>query len=243
MNETGRLTTNIPISYLLEEQFIVLNETKYLVLTYGSPLEAPLESTAEDFLMKTVQYWRKWVKHTTIAEFHQREVIRSSLVLKIHQYEDTGAIIAASTTSLPEYDQSGRTWDYRYCWLRDTFYVLTAFNHIGHFEEMEKYFHYIADISVRHVDRYQPLYSVTGGDDLDEKIIDLEGYLGNKPVRIGNQACEHIQNDIYGQVLISLLPMYIDKRFAFSERTDSDKWIDNNTQKIERIVKEADAGN
>lgn len=242
MDETVRLTTNIPISYLLEEQFVVLNETKYLVLTYGSPLEAPLESTAEDFLRKTIAYWRRWVKHTTIAEFYQQEVIRSALVLKIHQYEDTGAIIAASTTSLPEYDQSGRTWDYRFCWLRDTFYVLTAFNHIGHFEEMERYFHYMADISVRHVERYQPLYTVTGGDKLDEKFLDLEGYLGNQPVRIGNQASEHIQNDIYGQVIISLLPLYVDKRFALSERTDSYNWISNNLRKMERLVNEADAG-
>lgn len=242
MDETVRLTTNVPINYILEDQFIVLNETKYLVLTYGSPLEAPLESTCEDFLRKTTLYWQRWVKHTTIAEFHQQEVIRSALVLKVHQFEDTGAIIAASTTSLPEYDQSGRTWDYRYCWLRDTYYVLTAFNHIGHFEEMEKYFHYIADISVRHEERYQPLYTVTGGEDLEEKIIDLEGYLGNQPVRIGNQASEHIQNDVYGQVLISLLPLYVDKRFALEERTDSERWISNNIRKMEKIINEADAG-
>lgn len=242
MEETVRLTTNVPISYVLEEQFIVLHEAKYLVLTYGSPLEAPLESTAEDFLRKTITYWQRWVKHTTIADFHQQAVIRSALVLKIHQYEDTGAIIAASTTSLPEYDKSGRTWDYRYCWLRDTFYVLTAFNHIGHFEEMERYFQYMADISMRHVERYQPLYTVTGGDRLDEKVLELEGYLGNKPVRIGNQASEHIQNDIYGQVLISLLPLYVDKRFAISERTDSAKWLHNTLRKMENIVNEPDAG-
>ena len=137
LEEEIRLTTNIPLTYILDEEDFVLNETKYLVLTYGAPLEAPLESTAEQFLRNTEDYWRKWVKSTSIGTFHQSEVIRSALALKIHQYEDTGAIIAASTTSLPEAPGSTRNWDYRYCWMRDTFYILTAFNSIGHFEEME----------------------------------------------------------------------------------------------------------
>lgn len=242
LDSTLRLTTNIPISYLFDRQPVVLNEPKYLVLTYGSPLEAPLESTCEHFLQKTCDYWRTWVKHTTIADFYQHAVIRSALVLKIHQYEDTGAMIAASTTSLPEFDQSGRTWDYRYCWLRDTYYILQAFNHIGHFEEMERYFHYITDISARDMERYQPLYTITGHNHLEEKIIDLDGYLNNRPVRIGNQASEHIQNDVYGQVLISLLPLYADKRFVVSERVDSGVWLENNLKKLEKTINEADAG-
>ena len=127
---------------------------------------------------------------------------------KIHQFEDTGAIIAASTTSLPESPGSGRNWDYRYCWLRDTYYVITSLNHIGHFEEMEKYFNYVTDISFSEDFRYQPLYGITGQKRLTEKILDdLDGYMGNQPVRVGNQAYEHIQNDIYGQVLISVLPL------------------------------------
>ena len=95
-----RLTTNIPISYLSDDTGFVLNEVKYLVLTYGQPLEAPLASTAETFIRETVSYWRTWIKHSNMAGFYQEYVIRSALALKIHQYEDTGAIIAASTTSL-----------------------------------------------------------------------------------------------------------------------------------------------
>jgi GH15 family glucan-1,4-alpha-glucosidase len=240
-----RLTTNISVNYVLEEKCFSLNETKYLVLSYGDVLEAPLISTCEEFLRETIEYWRLWIKHSSIAGFYQQYVIRSALVLKIHQYEDTGAIIAASTTSLPEYDGSGRNWDYRYCWLRDTFYVITALNHIGHFEEMEKYFGYVTDISFSEGDnfRYQPLYGITGTKKLYENIEEqLDGYLGNKPVRVGNQAYEHIQNDIYGQVLISLLPLYTDHRFIFSERKDSDKWINSLLNKIERTIDEADAG-
>lgn len=244
-DERIRLTTNIPINYILEETHFTLNENKYLVLTYGDVFEVPLVSTAENFLRETVEYWRLWIKHSSIAGFYQPYVIRSALVLKIHQYEDTGAIIAASTTSLPEFPKSERNWDYRYCWLRDTYYVLTSLNHIGHFEEMEKYFSYVNDISVSEGDnfRYQPLYGITGEKKLYENIMDnLEGYLGNGPVRVGNQAYEHIQNDIYGQVLISLLPLYTDHRFVFSERKDSDKWITTVLNKIERTIDEKDAG-
>ena len=110
-----QLSSNISLSYIEDEKYFALNDTKYLILTYGYKLEAPIESTAERFLIETRKYWRTWIKHSTIAGFHQSLVIRSALVLKIHQYEDTGAIIAASTTSLPESPGSTRNWDYRYC--------------------------------------------------------------------------------------------------------------------------------
>ncbi|MDP9078735.1 MAG: glycoside hydrolase family 15 protein [Bacteroidota bacterium] len=242
-DEKIRLTSNIPISYVFDEQPFVISECKYLVLTYGEPLEAPLIPTAERFLRETTQYWRTWIKHSSIATYFQPFVIRSALALKIHQYEDTGAIIAASTTSLPESPGSGRNWDYRYCWLRDTYYVLTSLNHIGHFEEMEKYFSYVTDISFNEDQRYQPLYGITGKKDLVEEIRDdLEGYMGNQPVRVGNQASEHIQNDIYGQVLISMLPLYTDHRFIFSERKDSARWVQSLLNKIELTIDEKDAG-
>lgn len=237
-----RLTTNVSINYVLDEEYFVLNETKFLVLTYGLPLEAPLITTAEEFLIRTISYWRGWIKNTGIGNMYQNQVIRSSLALKIHQYEDTGAIIAASTTSLPEFDGSGRNWDYRYCWLRDAYYILNAFNNIGHFEEAEQYFHFIANLPARTGGRYNPLFTVTGKADFKEKILDLEGYRGNKPVRVGNQAVEHIQNDTYGQVLLSMLPLYTDRRFIFEEREDSSKWINDLLSKIEMTIDEADAG-
>jgi len=138
-----RLTTNASLTYVLDEKPFVLNRPIYLVFTYGRPLEAPIETTVENFLQATTTYWRDWIKSTSITNFHQAFVLRSALVLKIHQFEDTGAIIAASTTSLPESPNSTRNWDYRYCWIRDSYYTLNAFNNIGHFEELEKYFEYI----------------------------------------------------------------------------------------------------
>ncbi|GAA3997077.1 glycoside hydrolase family 15 protein [Hymenobacter fastidiosus] len=242
LDEEIRLTTNIPLTYVLDEEDFVLNETKYLVLTYGAPLEAPLESTVERFLSNTREYWRKWVKSMSIGHFHQEQVIRSALALKMHQYEDTGAIIAATTTSLPEAPGSTRNWDYRYCWMRDTYYILTAFNNIGHFEEMERYFHYIVNISTKVTGKYQPLYGISGASQLVEQELDLAGYLGNQPVRIGNDAYTHIQNDVYGQVLVALLPLYVDRRFIDPERPNPEKLIFEALRMIEVTMNQPDAG-
>jgi GH15 family glucan-1,4-alpha-glucosidase len=238
-----RLTTNIPLNCIIEKTEFVLNEAKYLVLTWGIPLEAPLEETAEDFLRRTLRYWQGWVKSTSIGTFYQEQIIRSALCLKIHQYEDTGAIIAASTTSLPEAPGSGRNWDYRYCWLRDTYYILNAFQNVGHFEELERYFHYIENTTIAEEDRYQPLYSINGKKKLVEHIINLKGYQDfNAPVRIGNQAYEHIQNDVYGQVLVALLPLYVDTRFSEGGKYYSQRLVNHTLKKIEDTMNEPDAG-
>lgn len=240
-----RLSTNISLNYVTEESVFVLNETKYLIMTWGVPLEGPLEDTAEEFLTRTVRYWRNWVKSTSIGQFYQKQIIRSALLLKIKQYEDTGAIIAAGTTSLPEHPGSGRNWDYRYCWMRDSYYTLTAFNNVGHFEELERYFHYIENTTVSEEDRFQPLYAIDGKKELVENIHDdLAGYKvgNNKPVRIGNQAYEHIQNDVYGQVIVSLLPLYNDSRFNVDEKIDSDRLIMHALRMIDKTMNETDAG-
>ncbi|MFT6894945.1 MAG: GH15 family glucan-1,4-alpha-glucosidase [Algoriphagus sp.] len=237
-----RLTSNAPLSYIQDSKPFALNKTIYLVLTFGRPLEAAVETTSERFLHGTKAYWQDWVKSTSISGFHQKLVLRSALILKIHQYEDTGAIIAASTTSLPESPGSTRNWDYRYCWIRDTYYTLTCFNSLGHFEELEKYFEFIQNLPTDADGRYQPLFSITGNSLLTEEISELDGYLGNKPVRFGNQAYTHIQNDCYGQVLVSLLPLYSDQRFTEDERSHSEPMIMNLLEKIEATMNEKDAG-
>ena len=123
--------------------------------------------------------------------------------------------------------------------MRDTYYILTAFNNIGHFEEMEQYFHYIANISTKAQDKFQPLYAISGASELIEQELDLEGYLGNKPVRIGNDAYTHIQNDVYGQVLVALLPLYVDRRFIDAGRVESEKLIYDTLHKLEKYLHEA----
>lgn len=212
------------------------------MLTWGPTLEAALEETSESFLTKTTRYWQSWIKSANIVNFYQRKAIRSALILKIHQYEDTGAIVAATTTSLPESPGSTRNWDYRFCWMRDSYYTLNAFNNIGHFEESEKYFHYILNTTSEELDRYQPLYGIDGRKVLTEQELPLNGYLENKPVRVGNDAYTHIQNDVYGQVLVSLLPLFNDMRIIFDERYNTPELIYKTLKMIEKTFDEKDAG-
>ena len=240
--ETLRLSTDIPLNYLKRGDGFVLTQTHYLILTYGVPLEGPIAQTAENFLARTCQYWQKWVKSTSIGTLYQNQVIRSALTLKICQYEDTGAIIAAPTSSLPESPGSTRNWDYRYCWMRDTFYTLNAFNNIGHFEEMEKYFAFITNIPMKDAQRVQPLYGVGGESQLTELELPLPGYQNNQPVRVGNDAYTHIQNDVYGQILLAILPLYLDSRFRDNPAASSDTLLRNVLEKMESTINEADAG-
>jgi GH15 family glucan-1,4-alpha-glucosidase len=237
-----RLTTDIALSYIVANKPFVLNGPRYLLFSYGPPLEAPLAATSEDFLDKTRRYWLQWVKTTSIASIFQEQIIRSALVLKLHQFEDTGAIIAAGTTSLPEFPQAGRNWDYRYCWLRDTYYTLTAFNHVGHFEELEKYFQYVQNLIVDGTAVVRPVYTVAGDPVPPEQHLALAGYLDNQPVRVGNDAARQRQHDVYGQVLISLLPLYIDKRLGYHDTRKTLYLVRTLLDRIEAVFDEPDAG-
>jgi GH15 family glucan-1,4-alpha-glucosidase len=237
-----RLTADIPLSYVADAKPFVLSEPRYLLFSYGPPLEAPLAATAEEFLDKTRQYWLQWVKTMSIAPIFQEATIRSALVLKLHQFEDTGGIIAAGTTSLPEFPQCTRTWDYRYCWLRDTYYVLKAFNDVGHFEELEKYFHYVLNLMFRETPEIRPVYTVTGDPVPREEQLPLAGYQGHQPVRIGNDAVTQRQHDVYGQVLISLLPLYVDKRLRYHDTRWTQDLVRSLLDRIEAAFEEPDAG-
>jgi GH15 family glucan-1,4-alpha-glucosidase len=210
-----RLTTNVPLTYVEDERPFLLEEDRHLVLTWGEPLEAGLEETAERFLERTLDYWRRWVKGSRVTRDYQGEVIRSALALKLHQYEDTGALLAATTTSLPEHPGSGRTWDYRFCWLRDAFFTLNAFERLGHPEEMELFLEYLRNLSEENENALQPAYRINGDSEATEHVLDhLAGYKGDGPVRIGNQAFEHVQNDVYGEMILAISRLFLDTRFV-----------------------------
>lgn len=209
-----RLTTDAPLSYLNDEPF-ALTERKYFVLAWGAPVEEPLEALCERFLRETTRYWQNWVKQCDIPAILQEEVIRSALALKLHCFEDTGAIVAALTTSLPESPGSGRTWDYRYCWLRDAYYTLDAFRLLGHFEEREQFLQFLLNVASAAPDLdLAPLYRIDGKHDLEESILaDWSGYLGERPVRVGNAAAGHKQNDVFGEMVLALTPLFLDARY------------------------------
>ncbi len=236
-----RLTTNASKVYLREERFFVLTEDLYLVLSGGDPFEAPLKETFEEFYYKTVRYWRNWVKDTFIPNIFQKEMIRSSITIKLHQFEDTGAIIASGTTSLPEYPGSKRNWDYRYCWLRDSYFSLAALNSLGRFEEAERYLHFINNL-LTDIENLQPVYRINGESEIPERELPLKGYLNDGPVRVGNAAYYQKQYDSYGQVILTILPLYMDERIIHREQMLSLDPIKKLLLQIEYRMDEPDAG-
>jgi GH15 family glucan-1,4-alpha-glucosidase len=238
-----RLTTDIPNSYLGGQPF-TLTGRRHLVLSWGAPVEEPLEPLCERFWHETSRYWQQWVKRCDIPPLFQQEVIRSALTLKLHCFEDTGAIIAAMTTSIPESPGSGRTWDYRYCWLRDSYYVLNAFGLLGQFEEREQFVQYLLNVAggAPGLD-LAPLYRVDGSRNLEESILEnWPGYNGEQPVRIGNGAALHSQNDIYGEMVLALTPIFLDERMSAERSPAAFRLIEGLARKAISLAGVPDAG-
>lgn len=238
------LTTDVPISYVLGEMPFELKESKHFVLSYGVPFEGRLKFDTEEQLDRTVAYWRTWAKHCNIPFEFQNEVLRSALALKLHIFEDTGAIIAATTTSIPEGPENGRTWDYRYCWLRDAYFVVTALNRLGQFDEMEHFIRYLQNVCANEPSRIlQPVYGIGGEKELLEREIPwLSGFKNYGPVRVGNAAYKMDQHDVYGEMVLAITPTFFDRRL---DRTDQEQALRNVQQLIEQAIlsfEQPDAG-
>ena len=238
-----RLTTDLPLSYLGGQPF-TLTGRQHLVLTWGAPVEEPLAPLCERFWSETARYWKHWVKQCDIPPLFQQEVIRSALTLKLHCFEDTGAIIAAMTTSIPESAGSGRTWDYRYCWLRDSYYVLNAFGLLGQFEEREQFVQYLLNVAGGAPGlTLAPLYRVDGSSNLEESILEnWPGYNGEQPVRIGNGAALHSQHDIYGEMVLALTPIFLDERMSAERSPAALRLIEELARKAISLAGVPDAG-
>lgn len=161
-------------------------------------------------LTDTEEYWTKWAGRCTYRGRYREDVLRSALTLKMLTYEPTGAIVAAPTTSLPEQIGGVRNWDYRYSWLRDASLIFYALMTIGYQDEATDFIHWL-----RHTQQRDPtaapqiMYGIDGRHELNEVDLDsLDGYMGSKPVRVGNQAYDQFQLDIYGEVLTAAYAHY-----------------------------------
>ncbi len=229
------LNSDASISHIIQETAFDLKESKHFVLSYGTPFQEPLKFAVEEQLDRTVAYWRSWAKHCNIPFEFQNEVLRSALALKLHIFEDTGAIIAATTTSIPEGPEPGRTWDYRYCWLRDAYFVVTALNKLGQFEEMEQFIQYLQNICASEPTRQlQPVYGIGGEKDLlESELTWLRGFNGLGPVRVGNAAYRMEQHDVYGEMVLAITPTFFDRRL---DRTDQNQALRNVQQLVEQAM-------
>lgn len=231
-----RLTTTAPVGMVEEERAFRVERPLHFFLGPDEGFAGDLAATLDTMLADTTRYWQEWVRGLAIPLEWQDVVIRSAITLKLCQHEETGAIVAAMTTSIPEHAGSQRNWDYRYCWVRDAYYTVQALNRLGALDVLENYLGYLRNIvddaAGGHI---QPLYGVLGEARLEERIEPaLAGYRGMGPVRVGNQAYEQIQHDAYGQIVLCAVHAFFDTRlfrmagledFESLERVGERAWL------------------
>ncbi len=215
-----RLTTDAPLDYILEETTFNLNGQVNLVLGPDETLsDSPME-IARNFEEYTESYWRNWSLRLALQPEWQDAVVRAAITLKLCSYEPTGAIVAAMTTSIPEAPGSGRNWDYRYCWVRDAYFVIRALSSLSAGRTLEHYYRWLMNVVARSNGHIQPVYGIALEERLAESTaVDLPGFqypsgVDNSPVRIGNQAYEHFQHDTYGNLILGSAQAFIDQRLS-----------------------------
>ncbi|NMM19360.1 MAG: glycoside hydrolase family 15 protein [Rhodoferax sp.] len=213
---TLRLTTDASLTAIMQETAFFLEDTVTLLLGPDETVHEAAGEVGRRFLEETTQYWREWVRNLGIPFEWQEAVIRAAITLKLNAYDDTGAIIAAMTTSIPEAAGSSRNWDYRFCWLRDSYFVVNALNRLGATRTMERYLAYIVNIAAdADGGPLQPVYGIDGRAELiEQEVPALAGYRGMGPVRIGNQAYSQVQHDVYGSAILAAAHIFFDQRLT-----------------------------
>jgi GH15 family glucan-1,4-alpha-glucosidase len=171
-------------------------------------------------------------------------VIRAAVTLKLSAVDDTGAVLAAITTSLPESAGSGRNWDYRYCWLRDAYFTINALNRLNATRTMERYLGYIVNVIAGAPEgRLQPVYRINGRPEIDEReIASLPGYRGMGPVRLGNQAYRQQQHDVYGAAVLAATHAFFDRRLLWPAKESLFAQLEALGERAAELWSQPDAG-
>lgn len=219
-DNTLRVTTDGPVAYLEGENTFVLTEPIILIFGPDESFTASITHVAREFFGRTQEYWIDWSRSLAVPFEWQEAVIRAAITLKLCAFQETGAIVAALTTSVPEAPDTSRNWDYRHCWLRDSYFVVQALNRLGATRTMQDFLRYITSVAAMDpAGRLKPVYGIVPDAPLHEHIVpNLAGYRGMGPVRVGNQAAMQVQNDVYGSVILSAAQTFFDARLP--ERGD-----------------------
>lgn len=209
-----RITTDMPITYLAEERAFALAKPVHLVLGPDHDAPEPIIATASLDLERTQEYWQEWARYLSVPFEWQEPVLRAAVALKLCSFEETGAIVAALTTSIPEAPDTMRNWDYRYCWIRDSNFVVQALNRLGTTRTMEDYIRYVTNlVALERGGTLRPVYPVVPDGSMTEHVAPhLPGFRGMGPVRIGNAAALQEQHDVYGSVVLAAAQMFFDER-------------------------------
>ncbi len=241
---TIRLTTDAPIDFLRNDTTFGIDGPLCFVLGPDETLSEGVRDTARDFEERTIDYWRGWARRLATPLEWQDAVIRAAVTLKLCTHEQTGAIVAAVTSSIPEAPDSGRNWDYRYCWMRDAFFVVRALNSLAAVGTMENYFSWLVNVVANaNGNHLQPVYGVGLEQDLVERTVkSLSGYRGMGPVRVGNQAYEHFQHDVYGNVILGASQAFFDKRLLRQAGREEFKRMEALGERAFQLHDQPDAG-
>ncbi len=199
-----RLSTDGPLDSILAETPFVLDREITLILGDQSEIVAEPARAGKEFRDRTIECWRRWVDSLTIPATWRDAVTRAAITLKLNASEETGAIIAAMTTSIPEAPNSGRNWDYRYCWLRDAYFVVDALHKLGDSSTLQAYVDFVMGVLARVGNEVGPLYNISGGPiPVEREAAHLAGYRGMGPVRVGNEARVQRQHDVYAEIILA----------------------------------------
>jgi len=212
--DTIRLTTDAPLGFVGGETPFALDRPLSLLIGPDETVPEAPGAVARSFEEETTAYWQGWVRGLALPFEWQEEVIRAAITLKMCAHDDTGGIVAALTTSIPEAPGTPRTWDYRFCWLRDSFFTVQALNRLGATRTMEHFIRYLTGAVLDTEDRLlKPLYALVPNAATDEFVAqNLAGFRGDGPVRVGNAAAAQLQNDAWGSVVMAAAMMFFDAR-------------------------------
>ena len=203
------LYSSINFNDILDSKEITLTQHQFLLLSYNQKLiDIDIKRVYLEF-QRTKVYWLNWTNRSKKHEKYNEEIIRSLLVLKIMSFQNTGAVLAAVTTSIPEAIGDVRNWDYRFCWLRDASMSIETLVRMGHYYSAKRFLVYLKGILKSKNDSFQIMYGIRGERELTEtELPHLAGYENSKPVRIGNAAYSQRQNDVFGYVLNVIYQYY-----------------------------------
>ncbi|WP_163400977.1 glycoside hydrolase family 15 protein [Flavobacterium fluviatile] len=227
------LYSNLDLESIANGNEITLHGDGYLLMAYNEKIFIPTLTKINLEFERTKTYWLSWSDKTTEYKKYNEQIARSAITLKLLSYEKTGAVLAAATTSLPETIGEVRNWDYRFCWIRDASMVVKVISELGHKKLAKDYLQFIIDLVPNKDEKLQIMYGINKEKKLTEETLDhLSGYMGSKPVRIGNAAYSQRQNDIYG----ILMDVIYQQLISFSNDTENGEELWNITKGIVWVV-------
>ena len=221
--ETLFLYSNLKKEAIINSSKLKLSEDIYFVISYNEKINLPDLDKVLFELDQTKVYWKRWCYKTPLFKHYNDEILRSAMTLKLMNFEKTGAIIAAATTSIPESIGEVRNWDYRFCWIRDASMVIKVISKLGHVKMVKNFIEFILNIIPNKNEKLQIMYGINGEKNLHEETLEyLSGYRNSKPVRTGNAAYLQKQNDIYG-ILMDAIHFQIEK-YSNDDNKYEDLW-------------------